>query len=331
MTESWKQNRDTAGNPIWTWDVNGKTYDDPIQGNQKSCALLAAVSSIAWTKALWLNARTPCTESANTYEVKFYQPRNVAIPPLTVYIDDCLPWDNTTSFSWARSSDPSVSNPTELWPCVYEKAFASYSFYTQDTINNSTQYLNLNFYPGTCASPICQPDWLNKVQNFIPWGGNPITTMGILANKEPFEYLTDRDPSGNVIEPMTIFNSIAGVCTRCYSGNNYEHWRTKNSTTYGYYALAAMTTTTVSPFRDDHSYSIFGVIKDKAATTDPTKNYIVVRDPVAQNLPAYPGTPVDYYCPSSTNSMKCNGTSGIIAVPVSDFKTSFFKYGWIKG
>jgi hypothetical protein len=78
-------------------------YDSPIQGLQNNCALIAALSSVAWvTKRLKLK----CSFSSPNYSATFYAP-NATVPVLNVL-------------------DPQNAHSplAEAWVGVYEKAYA---------------------------------------------------------------------------------------------------------------------------------------------------------------------------------------------------------------
>ncbi len=81
------------------------TYDDPIQGNQDNCALIAALSSVAWVTH---RNKLKCTLDATTqkYKVNFYGP--VVTPKVSNDLDP----QNAHSYQ------------NEVWVGLYEKAYA---------------------------------------------------------------------------------------------------------------------------------------------------------------------------------------------------------------
>jgi hypothetical protein len=309
VTCSWKENKDDAGNPIWQVKlVEGKLFDEAVQGNQNNSALIAALSSVVWANPFSLPI-TQC-EKKNAYRISFYNPM------ITITLKDSLPWDES-DFCWAHKPESG-----EIWAGLYEKAYAA-------RVTNS---------PSSCDYPIATPDWLNKSMDFIPWGKDPVEIMRhLIPTIHFYDTMVSRDAA------KLIFDNIKSICTSCSFTEPYEHMRTKN--VKGYFAAVG---TTHSDMKDsigaegsiqsNHCYSILGVMKDISyvgdiATFAPDNNFIIVRDTLAKKVKTFPGAPTSFLpmgdCIYSTVHVNCDGSMGALAVPISQYVEAFSRYGWV--
>jgi hypothetical protein len=311
MICNWKENKDTMGNPIWQVKLEeGKLFDEPVQGNQNNTALIAALSSVTWANPFSLPI-TRC-KSKNTYQISFYNPMK------TIAVQDSLPWDGG-NFCWAHKQES-----VEIWPGIYEKAYAA---------------LVMNAPSISCEEPLTMPDWLNKPMEFIPWGSDP---LAILRHLIPTTRMYDSMVSTDAAK--LVFDSIRNICTSCSLTETYEHMRTKN--VRGYYATVGMTRPemeysfgTGGPLRANHAYSILGVMKDQSylgdtASFSTDNNFVILRDPHAKKVKTFPRAPTSFLpmgdCIYSAVHVSCDGSTGVVAVPVSEFVYGFLKYGWVQ-
>lgn len=311
MTCSWKENKDTTGNPLWQVKlVEGKLFEESVQGTQNNTALMAALSSVVWANPFVLPI-IKC-EKDSAYQISFYNPNK------TIVVNDSLPWDGA-NFCWAHKPES-----VEIWPGLYEKAYAA---------------LVMNVSPTSCERPLTIPDWLNKSVDFIPWGNDP---LGIMRRLVPAIHRYDNTVSDTAAK--LVFDSIKGICTYCSITMPYEHMRTKNVKSY--YAAAGLTRSEIEysfgtggPLRPNHAYSILGVMKDQTYNGDiesfsSDKNFIIVRDPLAKKVRTFSHTPTSFLpmgdCIYSAVHVNLDGSFGTIAVPVEEFVYAFSKYGWMQ-
>ncbi|MBA7649939.1 hypothetical protein ES703_57738 [subsurface metagenome] len=94
---------------------------DPIQGAVANCYLIAALSSVAWARTYVIAQRTRATGTGPQDFVDMIEFKKGGKSE-KVEVTELLPLNSPgNTFIYARSSEPG-----EIWPAVYEKAFAKW-------------------------------------------------------------------------------------------------------------------------------------------------------------------------------------------------------------
>jgi len=121
-------------NQDWTptnasWQDKGDFFNeaaeffDPVQGAVANCYYIAALSAMAWAspyKLAHLSRATGQGQQQFTNLVKFYKPDSNGQIDKEIEVTDTVPVSTATgNFIYCRSSEAG-----EIWPAVYEKAFA---------------------------------------------------------------------------------------------------------------------------------------------------------------------------------------------------------------
>lgn len=97
-------------------------FSDPIQGGVEDCYLLAALGAIAWTKPRHLIDRVEWIEADTPDYVRFTFTEDAgAGEDVLIEVTQRLPVEPGSKLVYARSRDPN-----EIWPGVYEKAYAKW-------------------------------------------------------------------------------------------------------------------------------------------------------------------------------------------------------------
>jgi len=114
-------------------------YNDPIQGGVGNCWLIAAMSAVAWSRPYSIVHRNRPTgegEADRVNAITFYQKGgNHDAPTATVEISDkILVWQWGDWVPYCRSNDPG-----EIWPALYEKAFAKWCTQSSSDCPDITQ------------------------------------------------------------------------------------------------------------------------------------------------------------------------------------------------
>jgi hypothetical protein len=121
-------------------------FDAPIMGGCKNCEFIASLSSVAWATNR-LNPNPPMV--GDQYQITFFRPNAIYAVNRELWLDTTK---NPPGFLYARSS-----NPVEIWPGIYEKAYA--------------KRLNQN-------QPVCD-------MSDVEWGVNESTILGELTGCFP--------------------------------------------------------------------------------------------------------------------------------------------------
>ncbi|MBW2480727.1 MAG: hypothetical protein JRF38_12115 [Deltaproteobacteria bacterium] len=112
-----------------TWSDPGRFFNeaaeffDPIQGAVANCYYIAALSAVAWAMPHRITHMTRATGQAQeqfTNMIRFYKPDANEQIDKVIEVTDTVPLSTATGgFIYARSSEAG-----EIWPAVYEKAYA---------------------------------------------------------------------------------------------------------------------------------------------------------------------------------------------------------------
>lgn len=109
-----------------TWVDPGDFFEeatellDPVQGAVGDCYLIAALSSVAWARPYVIAQRNRATAVSGSFvnEIDFYN----GATKVEIEVSELLPLGTPGNYYlYCRSSDPG-----EIWPAVYEKAYAKW-------------------------------------------------------------------------------------------------------------------------------------------------------------------------------------------------------------
>ena len=113
--------------PTWldqgTFFREAAEFFDPVQGAVANCYFIAAMSSVAWSHPYVIKQLTRATGQAQQQFVdmiRFYDPAN-GNTAHDIEVTELTPVASNGSPIYCRSSETG-----EIWPAVYEKAFAKY-------------------------------------------------------------------------------------------------------------------------------------------------------------------------------------------------------------
>lgn len=129
--------------PGFSWQDTGRFYNetteffDPVQGQVADCYFIAAMSSVAWAQPFTIADRTRATAAGQdefTHRVSFFggsEGYGSGGWGSVEVSDRVLVASGGSSSFYAHSSEAG-----EIWPAVYEKAFAKWRFGTADDFPN---------------------------------------------------------------------------------------------------------------------------------------------------------------------------------------------------
>lgn len=115
--------------PNATWGDPGRFFNeaaeffDPIQGAVANCYYIAALSAVAWAMPYHIKHLTRAIgpgQQQFTNMIRFYKPDSGGVVDKEIEVTDTVPLNSATNnFIYCRSSEAG-----EIWPAVYEKAYA---------------------------------------------------------------------------------------------------------------------------------------------------------------------------------------------------------------
>lgn len=121
-------------NQDWTpanasWQDKGQFFNetaeffDPVQGAVANCYFIAALSAVAWATPYQIQHLTRATgvnQEQFTNRITFFKPDSNGQVDKNIEVTDTVPVNNSSgNFIYCRSSEAG-----EIWPAIYEKAFA---------------------------------------------------------------------------------------------------------------------------------------------------------------------------------------------------------------
>jgi hypothetical protein len=121
ITDDW-----TPPNGTWTdsgqFFLEAAEFFDPIQGAVANCYFIAALSAVAWAmpyKIAHFTRATGSNQQQFTNLVRFYKPDSNGQVDKEIEVTDNVIVNSSGNLIYARSSEAG-----EIWPAIYEKAFA---------------------------------------------------------------------------------------------------------------------------------------------------------------------------------------------------------------
>jgi hypothetical protein len=100
----------------------GTEFFDPIQGAVANCYYIAALSAVAWAKPFQIAQMTRATgagQQSFVDMIRFYKPDSGGTLDKQIEVTEAVPLTISGNYIYARSSETD-----EIWPAVYEKAYA---------------------------------------------------------------------------------------------------------------------------------------------------------------------------------------------------------------
>jgi hypothetical protein len=170
-------------------------YFDPVQGGLGDCYLIAALSAVAWSRPYVIMQRTRATGPGQldfVDRIDFYSNGVKAME-----VSERMPLVKSThAWIYARSSEAG-----EIWPAVYEKAFAKWK--TSDAtdepdygpiaggwpVQATTELANLAGVTKTCSDLTAEQIWSNVRSNCLSYRTfNPMTAWTFCVTPTPVDY-----------------------------------------------------------------------------------------------------------------------------------------------
>jgi hypothetical protein len=291
--------------------------DDVIQGCTRSCYFMAALCSTVWS--LFPNF-PPDKAEKNLYEITYTYPNQGGTKKVTVSKDLVLNQNNTPVF--AR---PPV-NTNEIWPAVYEKAYAVFLPLSQSNLPYSGNYSD---YPRPNIPEFKGGNPIEALEHITGYAWTLDSTYFTIKKVQP-------DGTWRLMSAAECWDKIYGACISAdpaakkrtkypmVAYTYYDETDAGTGITYGNEIIVA-----------NHSYSILGIYVWNS------NNYIVLRNPYGKLWGADPNDPEfkkvlagGTWNPTgfSRQMIGDNGISfddGIFALKVDEFIKYFKAFGWV--
>ncbi|MDD1719013.1 MAG: C2 family cysteine protease [Methanoregulaceae archaeon] len=299
--------------PDWRFSIAGipagTDWEDPVQGCSLDCYLIAALSSVRFSRPARINLDN---RPDSTYSITFH---DEGIPTVFSGAND-LPV-NGSDLVYGRSR-----TANEIWPAVYEKAYA--------------KFLCSKNPPGC---PLCPSDANGDHPTISGFnGGTPYAALqhisGLYFADGVTSFATTALPADNgseLLDPPRYTSIYAKIFRKC--GNNPEGATSAPMVATTYYSEAE--NPDGLPYSEEtivanHSYSVLGVHTEDVNGV-PTK-FVVLRNPYGQLWgadPAYSGTPLALARGNWLGRPLCI-EDGIFGLKVHQFKRYFERFGWVQ-
>lgn len=288
---------DVGDSIVWAdpgdfFEEGAPEMSDPIQGALADCYFIAALSSVAWARPYVIAERTWRRAAIGHIQMVEFLKNYGSCTPAKIEVTELLPLNSPAmTFIYARSSEHG-----EIWPAVYEKAFAKWR-------------------NGNPVGPAGDKPNYSTIAY-----GNPVAAAAALTGLTPYYYSNPSLDENNIWVKVNNEN-----CVSSKTFNPMVAW------TYGS-APSPDVNYSSAHIAANHAYSILGSWQDRVTG----QRYIVLRNPWGTyegilNVEGGTWTAWDavgrYGCwtsiPMATND-------GIFALRVDTFKKYFAGFGVVK-
>jgi Calpain family cysteine protease len=197
-------------------------YFDPIQGAVGDCYFIAALSSVAWARPLHIANMNRAGQQSFKNMIRFYRVDSGGVVDREVEVTDRVPLDSRGgTFLYARSSEAG-----EIWPAIYEKAYAKWR------LGTAGDFPNIPAIAG--GDPVAATSQLTGGRRQYIWTSN--TTADALWTKVRSHSLSYRTfdpmvawtyPSGDASPDKVNYNTAGIAANHAYSILGWE-WHNGN-------------------------------------------------------------------------------------------------------
>jgi hypothetical protein len=200
-------------------------FFDPVQGAVANCYYIAALSAVAWSMPLHIANMTRATGLAQQQfrnMIRFYRPDSGGTIEREVEVTDNVPINTGTGgFLYARSSEAG-----EIWPAVYEKAYAKHITNTTSDYPNipATAYGDMVWATAQLTGGHRQYVWTNSTSADDLW--NKVRSHSM--SRRTFNPMTAWTYSSGAASPDKVVYSDANlVANHAYTvlGWDYHNGR----------------------------------------------------------------------------------------------------------
>jgi hypothetical protein len=218
--------------PGGSWADQGRFFNeaaeffDPIQGAVANCYYIAALSAVAWAMPYRISHMTRATgqnQEQFTNLIRFYKPDVIGQIDKEIEVTDRTPVSSGGNPIYCRSSEAG-----EIWPAVYEKAFAKFVTGTNSDHPDITQTAW-----GDCVLATAQLIGARRFYyNSSNYSASQIWDLvrGNSMSKRTFNPMTAWTySSGDASDQKIVYADANIVASHCYTILGWEY---RNGTKY---------------------------------------------------------------------------------------------------
>jgi hypothetical protein len=169
-------------------------FFDPIQGAVANCYYIAALSAVAWSRPHQIANMTRATGTGQQQfrnMIRFFKPDSGGQIEREVEVSDNVPVNTSTGdFLYCRSSEVG-----EIWPAIYEKAYAKF------VTNTASDYPNI---PATAFGDPC---WATAQ---LTGGKRQYLATASMSADDLWNAVRSHSMSRRTFDPMTAWTYSSG-------------------------------------------------------------------------------------------------------------------------
>lgn len=223
--------RESGASKDWTppggsWVDNGRFFNeaaeffDPVQGAVANCYYIAALSAVAWAQPRrigHLTRATGQTQEQFANLVRFYKPNSDGQVDKEIEVTDRVPLNSSGGWIYARSSESG-----EIWPAVYEKAYAKY----KTGVTGDQPDITKTAW-GDCVNATAQ--LTGGKPNYYSSGNNSADQLWDRVRANSMSRRTIRPmtawtySSGQASEQKIVYSDANIVASHCYAVLGWDH------------------------------------------------------------------------------------------------------------
>jgi len=277
----------------WKFLVNRPDFRNPVQGVWNNCTFVAALTSICWVNPKFIKKLTD--PPVDSYTITLHEEITGNRPAVSIKPSLCVVDHNASPLSFCGSKHNQFYTTKEVWPAMYEKAYAKFCFYKKNkTLVPYEKLSDPKFWPIDANGNFISPCSLSHEE----WGGDPVTAMLRISGCSAFSnYCFTPDKEGfpkrdsptkwNYPNPpctctgttdignfLKTCLSSRGKTTRPTAAWTYPKEKGLNSDGVEVRYVPDGCTYSLSGIQKNHSYSILGIHEPGDG-----KQYIVLRNP----------------------------------------------------
>lgn len=177
----------------------------PVQGNVNNCSFIASLISVGWVTGLPTPRPKKFDAATEKYSIQFWNAPNQAYAN-DFWVSEKFWMDENNTFKYAHSSETG-----ELWPAVYEKAYAN--FIQQNKTGDIADMSSIQ-WPAPDKPPLV---------TLVGWSSRPSITTTNKTGNGIYGEIAPKCTGKKTTRPMVAWTKAAGVPTDAQMKPNHTY------------------------------------------------------------------------------------------------------------